>query len=155
MGATVLGLEADAGAMPECLFCRIAAGELPASVVLEDDRTLAFLDINPLAPGHTLVIPRAHATLLEELPPEEATALFRTVHRLAGPVREAVGAPASTIAVQDGAAAGQEIPHVHVHLVPRFEGDGGGPIHGLFRNPPDLSDDAMETIRAAIHDGAR
>jgi len=116
-----------------CIFCRIVAGEIPAEVVARDDRHLAFLDVTPLADGHVLVVPAAHVAAVEDLAPADADALFRAVCRLAGPVRAAVGAVGSTIGVNNGAATGQTIPHVHVHIVPRWEHDGAGSVHTIFR----------------------
>ena len=115
-----------------CIFCRIVAGEIPAEVVLREPDVVAFLDIQPLADGHVVVIPRAHVASLEELEPAAAEALFRAVVRLAGPVREALGAAGTTIGVNNGEATGQTIPHVHVHIVPRREGDGAGSVHTIF-----------------------
>jgi histidine triad (HIT) family protein len=116
-----------------CIFCRIAAGEIPAEIVAKDEHTVAFLDIVPLADGHTVVIPRAHVATVEELAPAEADALFRVVRRLAGPLRSAVGAAGSTIGINNGAATGQTIPHVHVHVVPRWPNDGAGSVHTIFK----------------------
>ncbi|MCJ7573419.1 HIT family protein [Candidatus Bathyarchaeota archaeon] len=108
-----------------CLFCAIAAGRVPAHVVYEDDRVVAFLDIHPSAPGHTLIIPRAHVTRIEDLSPEDASALFTALHRLTKPIREAVEAEAATVGINDGPGSGQEVPHVHIHVIPRRRGDGG------------------------------
>jgi histidine triad (HIT) family protein len=138
----------------DCIFCAIVDGEIPGRIVAEDDRTVAFLDANPLAPGHTLVIPRDHHERLNDLPAEDAAALFRTMHALVPAVEAAVEAPASTVAFNNGQAAGQEVAHVHGHLVPRFPEDGGGPIHGLFGDRPDLSDDALDDIAEQIRVGA-
>ena len=115
-----------------CIFCRIVAGEIPAEVVAREPEVLAFLDVQPLADGHVLVVPRAHVACVEELEPAAADALFRAVVRLAGPVREALGAAGTTIGVNNGDATGQTIPHVHVHIVPRWEKDGAGSIHTIF-----------------------
>ena len=101
-----------------CIFCRIVNGEIPAEVVARAHDFVAFLDVNPLADGHVLVVPRAHAAQVEDLEPEQADALFRAVVRLAGPVREAVDAAGTTIGINNGNATGQTIPHVHVHIVP-------------------------------------
>ena len=115
-----------------CIFCRIVAGEIPAEVVFRAPDVVAFLDLQPLADGHVLVVPRAHAACVEDLKPAEADALFRAVVRLAGPVRAALGAAGTTIGVNNGEATGQTIPHVHVHIVPRREGDGAGSVHTIF-----------------------
>lgn len=116
-----------------CLFCRIIRGEIPYYKVFEDERTLAFLDINPSAPGHTLIIPKSHVARIEELQEEDATALFSALHRLVEPIQRAVEAPACTVGINNGPESGQEIPHVHVHVIPRSKGDRGGIIQGVAR----------------------
>ncbi|ELY64013.1 HIT family protein [Natronococcus jeotgali] len=128
------------------IFSKIVAGEIPARIVYEDETTVAFLDANPLAPGHTLVIPREEYERLNDVPEDVATDLYATIHRLVPAVEDAVDADASTVAFNNGEAAGQEVPHVHCHIVPRFEGDGGGPIHGVAGDPPSLEDDELDEI---------
>jgi len=119
-----------------CIFCRIVAGEIPAEFVSRGDGYAAFLDVTPLADGHVLVVPVAHVAAVEDLAPADSDALFRAVRQLAGPVRAAVGAVGSTIGINNGAATGQTIPHVHVHIVPRWEQDGAGSVHTIFRAGP-------------------
>lgn len=133
-----------------CIFCRIADGDAPGRIVHEDETTAAFLDANPLARGHTLVVPRDHHERLNDLPPDLAADVFATLHRLVGPVEEAVGADATTVGLNNGGAAGQEVPHVHAHVVPRFRGDGGGPIHSVAGRRPDLSEADLDDVEAAI-----
>ncbi|MFB6136164.1 MAG: HIT family protein [Halobacteriaceae archaeon] len=130
----------------DCIFCSIVDGDVPGRIVYEDEDAVAFLDANPLAPGHTLVVPRDHHETLAEMPPGPGEAVFAAAHYLAPHVVEAVGADGATVAVNDGEAAGQEVPHVHVHVVPRFEDDGGRPIHALFPDRPDLSDAELDDI---------
>jgi histidine triad (HIT) family protein len=130
-----------------CIFCRIVAGEVPAEVVARDEHTVAFLDVSPLADGHVLVVPRAHVALLEDLAPDDSRALLAAVARLAGPVRASVGAVGSTIGINNGPATGQTVPHVHVHIVPRREGDGGGSVHSIFHPRPSRS---IEEVGGAI-----
>jgi histidine triad (HIT) family protein len=132
------------------IFERIIAGEIPARIVHETDTVAAFLDANPLAPGHTLVVPKAPYARLSDIPDDEAAAVWAAVQELVPQVEAAVDADATTVGVNDGAAAGQEVPHAHVHIVPRFEGDGGGPIHAAAGARPDLSDDELDDIAAAI-----
>lgn len=134
----------------DCIFCSIVAGDIPAHTVYEDDDVVAFLDANPLAPGHTLVIPTAHHETLGDLPEDEAEALFEALHALVPVVEAAVDADATTIGFNNGAAAGQEVPHVHGHVVPRFVGDGGHPIHAVAGDRPDLSDDELDAIAANV-----
>ncbi|WP_207586636.1 HIT family protein [Halomontanus rarus] len=132
------------------IFSQIVAGDIPARVVYEDETTLAFLDANPLAPGHTLVIPKEEYERLNDVPEDVAADLYATLHRLVPAVEDAVDADASTVAFNNGEAAGQEVPHVHGHIVPRFAGDGGGPIHAIAGEAPDLSDDELDEIAADI-----
>jgi histidine triad (HIT) family protein len=136
--------------MDDCIFCQIVAGDIPSHTVYEDDDVLAFLDANPLAPGHTLLIPKDHHETLEDLPPDTGSMLFTALHNLTPTVEAAVDAPASTVAFNNGEVAGQEVPHVHAHVVPRFEDDGGRPIHALVSDRPDLSDDELDDIAAKI-----
>ncbi len=137
--------------MPECLFCQIAAGEIPAKTVYEDDDVLAFLDINPLAEGHTLVIPKVHAERLGDLDEPQASTYFANVPRIAAAVEKAVGAEGATVAWNDGEAAGQEVPHVHLHIIPRYRADNFGPIHALFEGPQETDlDDVCARIVASL-----
>jgi len=137
----------------DCIFCRIVDGEIPSRTVYEDEHTLAFLDANPLAPGHTLVIPKAHHEQMNDLPPELAGAVGETLSRLVDPVERAAGAESSTVAFNNGEIAGQEVPHVHGHVIPRFEDDGARPVHSLFGDVPDVSDAELDDIAEEIADG--
>jgi len=112
--------------MESCPFCRIREGALSAHVLYEDDEVLAFLDIYPCTEGHTLVVPRRHAASLTECPPATVAALFLAAVRLAGAIQKGLGAPGFNLGVNDGRAAGQEVPHFHVHVIPRYGGEGGG-----------------------------
>ncbi|MHC3379281.1 HIT family protein [Haloarcula sp. H-GB5] len=134
----------------DCIFCQIVAGDIPGRTVYEDDTVLAFLDANPLSPGHTLVIPKAHHERLNDTPADVAGEVMSTLHELVPAVEAAVDAPASTVAFNNGEVAGQEVPHVHGHIVPRFEDDGGRPIHALVTDRPDLSDDELDAIESDI-----
>ncbi|MEF8828817.1 MAG: HIT family protein, partial [Haloarcula sp.] len=124
--------------------------DIPSRTVYEDDTVLAFLDANPLSPGHTLVIPKAHHERLNDTPADVAGEVLSTLHELVPAVEAAVDAPASTVAFNNGEAAGQEVPHVHGHIVPRFSDDGGRPIHALVADRPDLSDDELDAIEDDI-----
>jgi histidine triad (HIT) family protein len=139
--------------MNDCVFCRIARNELPCHELLSEADVLAFLDRNPLARGHALLIPRQHATLLQDLPASVAADLGRVLHRLVPAVCLAVGVSAATVALHNGRAAGQEVPHVHWHIVPRASGDGGGPIHALFRGRPRIGDAEQQDLARTVRDG--
>ena len=135
---------------PDCLFCAIVAGDIPARTVSSSTHTQAFLDVNPLSPGHTLVIPTGHYETLDEAPHAVRSAVFDTVGTLTPVIESAVDADATTIGMNNGEAAGQEIPHCHVHIVPRFEGDGGRPIHAVAGSPPDLDEAELDDIATRI-----
>jgi histidine triad (HIT) family protein len=112
--------------MADCIFCKIVAGQIPCTKVYEDATVLAFMDINPISPGHTLVIPKKHYEAIGEMSAEEAAALFRPVPSLAAAVKGALGAEALNVLQNNGRAAGQAVAHLHVHLIPRWTGDGLG-----------------------------
>ena len=133
----------------DCTFCSIVAGDIPARVVYEDDQTLAFLDANPLAPGHTLVVPKSHHERLTDLDDDTASAVFQTLYGLVGAVEKGVDADGSNIAFNNGEAAGQEVPHVHGHIIPRFDGDDGSPVHPV-SGSYDLPDDELDEIASDI-----
>jgi histidine triad (HIT) family protein len=134
----------------DCIFCRIVTGDIPGRIVHRTDHAIAFLDANPLAPGHTLVTPKQHYGRLEEIPGDEAAELFGAVEDLVPQVEAAVDADAVSVGINDGEAAGQEIPHTHVHLVPRFDGDGGGSFHAISPRSRDPSDEELDDIADAI-----
>ena len=136
-----------------CIFCRIIRGEIPSYKIYEDERTLAFLDINPSAPGHTLIVPKAHVTRVEDLSEEDAQALFNTLHRLVGGIQDAMEVPSSTIGINNGQESGQEVPHVHIHVIPRTRGDQGRIIQGLVQalNRPSAEEMLRITERIREH----
>ena len=108
-----------------CVFCKIVAGTAPASIPYADGATVAFLDINPMTPGHLLVVPRVHAESLAALDAEAGAQLWRVAQRLAAALRRSsIRADGVTLFLADGPAAGQEVEHVHVHVIPRWKGDG-------------------------------
>lgn len=135
--------------MADCLFCRIAAGTIPSAEVYQDEAVFAFLDINPLQRGHTLIVPKRHAQRLQDCDPADATALMRAAHLLAPSIARASGLPDATVAINNGPGAGQEVPHVHIHIIPRRPGDGHGPVHALFHPPSKADVDELHDI--AIH----
>ena len=108
---------------PDCIFCKIVAGELPATIVDEDERTIAFMDINPATRGHALVIPREHATDLLAIPLEDLDACMRGAQRLAHRAKEALRADGINILNSCGPAAWQTVFHFHVHVIPRYADD--------------------------------
>ena len=113
--------------MNDCVFCRIAAGEVPAHMVLEDEGTVAFLDARPVFKGHVLVVPRQHYVTLADLPPAEVGPLFERVRLLSAALPAALGAQGTFVALNN--VVSQSVPHLHVHAVPRTKGDG---LRGFF-----------------------
>jgi len=119
--------------MSSCIFCDIVAGLAPASVVHRDDCCLAFMDIQPVTPGHLLIVPLAHAASLADLDPAIGGRLFAAAQRVASGIRlSGLRADGINFFLADGEAAGQEVFHVHLHVFPRFAGDGFG-----LRFPPE------------------
>jgi histidine triad (HIT) family protein len=110
-----------------CVFCGIIAGTIPASIVMQDDDVVAFLDAKPLFKGHVLVVPRAHVITLADLPAASLPRFFGVVQRLSRTVPEALGAQGSFVAMNN--VVSQSVPHAHVHVVPRTKGDG---LRGFF-----------------------
>jgi histidine triad (HIT) family protein len=137
-----------------CIFCRIIRGEIPSYKIYEDERTLAFLDISPSAPGHTLIVPKAHVARVEDLSEEDAKALFNTLHGLVGGIQDALGVPSSTIGINNGPESGQEVPHVHIHVIPRTGGDRGRIIQGLVQSLDRPSAEEMLRIAESIREHA-
>jgi histidine triad (HIT) family protein len=106
-----------------CVFCKIIAGEIPSAKVYEDSKVLAFLDIAPFNFGHTLVIPKAHYHCFTEIPAEDLTAMMTVAQKLAVALMRATGAPAYNLLMNNGQVAGQEVPHAHLHIIPRHVDD--------------------------------
>jgi histidine triad (HIT) family protein len=108
---------------PDCIFCKIVAGELPATIVAEGERTIALMDIQPASRGHALVIPRAHCTDVRDIDPEDLQAVAVMAQVLAKRMTEVLGADGVNLLNSSGAAAWQTVFHFHMHVIPRYEGD--------------------------------
>jgi histidine triad (HIT) family protein len=108
---------------PDCVFCKILAGDLPARIVDEDERTIAFMDIAPATRGHALVIPRAHSVDLLSVEREDLSAVALAAQRLAARMKERLGADGVNLLNACGVAAWQTVFHFHVHVIPRYDGD--------------------------------
>ena len=128
----------------DCIFCKIASKEIPAKILVETKSCIGFLDAFPLARGHALVIPKNHYEKLQDLPTDINTEVFSTVHSLISRVDSLTGA--TLMAVLNGKDSGQEIPHVHVHLIPRSSEDSAGAVHSMFSQKPKLSDSEMDEL---------
>jgi histidine triad (HIT) family protein len=128
----------------DCIFCKIISGQVPARKVYETQNSLAFLDAFPLARGHVLVIPKAHYVKVQEMSKSDTADLFEIVRLVSRKIEHL--APSSLVAVHNGKESGQEIPHVHVHLIPRNSKDGAGPVHSMFAKRPNLNDKEFDEI---------
>ena len=140
--------------MIDCVFCDILAGERPASVVFRDSVCWAFMDIQPVNPGHVLVIPTRHASGLSDLDATSGNHMFSVARRVANALRDSgLKCEGINLFLADGAVAGQEVPHVHLHVLPRYPGDGFGLRFGLRYGdrPPRAELDAVaDRIRRAL-----
>ena len=120
----------------DCVICKLLSGELEVTVIHQDDLCVAFMDIQPINPGHALVVPRKHASYLADLEAEDGAQMFRVAQRVAAALRECgVKCEGVNFFLADGEAAGQEVFHVHLHVFPRYSGDGFG-----LNLPPDYQD---------------
>jgi len=130
-----------------CLFCKIIDKIIPSAIVYEDEHTLAFLDIHPMSAGHTLVIPKVHAENILDLSDTQIGPLFQAVKKVVALLQGRLESKGFTIGINHGRISGQVIDHLHVHIVPRHEGDGGGSLHSVVKNPPQES---LEVIQAKL-----
>jgi histidine triad (HIT) family protein len=129
--------------MEDCLFCSIASGAVPALLLGKNDGAVAFLDIHPCAKGHTVVIPRVHAETIAALPTNAIPPLFSMVQQMVRTLTSTLHPDGFTIGVNHGREAGQAVMHLHVHVIPRWHGDGGGSVHTVVRHASDESLDAV------------
>ncbi len=135
----------------ECTFCRIIRSEIDAAVVFEDEVSLAFLEVRPLFPGHTLLVPKDHHETLMDLPPELVEPLFKNAQILARAVEQSMQAEGIFTAINNRVS--QSVPHLHVHIVPRRKGDG---LKGFFWPRRRYDGDAhIERVRSAIQSAIR
>lgn len=132
--------------MSKCIFCNISKSKIPSYTLYNDEKTFAFLDVSPLSKGHTLVIPKKHKIKFEDLEEDDGVALFRTVYKIVKILNHVVKSQGSTIAINNGKASGQEVPHVHVHVIPRFLNDGGYPIHEIIKKKPYINENELNKI---------
>jgi histidine triad (HIT) family protein len=135
--------------MDTCIFCKIVRGELPSYKVYEDDATLAFLDIRPVNAGHTLVVPKRHSNNIFDILEEDWLAVTRAVRALSIAIEKGVKADGVNIAMNNREHAGQVVHHPHVHIIPRFKGDG---LKLMPQHPykEGEADDTLKKIRGAL-----
>ena len=127
-----------------CIFCKIASKEIPAKILVETESCVGFLDAFPLAKGHALVIPKNHYEKLQDLPTDINTEVFSIVQNLISNIDSMTGA--TLVALHNGKDSGQEIPHVHIHLIPRSKDDSAGSVHSMFSQKIELSESEVDEL---------
>ncbi len=139
--------------MADCIFCKIMDRDLPAGIVYEDDLVIAFVDLFPITPGHTLVVPKAHHQYIADVPKQAAARMFTVAQDIDRALRNAEGILCEDVnlMLSDGPKAGQEVPHAHLHVVPRFTGDGFAIRHGPEAHKQ-LSDENLHRLVNAVRD---
>ena len=128
----------------DCIFCKIASKEIPAKILVETESCIGFLDAFPLAEGHTLVIPKKHYEKLQDLPSDINSEVFSIVNSLISKVDSLTGA--TLVAIHNGKDSGQEIPHLHIHLIPRSKDDSAGAVHSMFSKKPELTESEIDEL---------
>lgn len=119
----------------DCLFCKIIKKKIPSKIIYENEAAIAVLDIHPRAPGHTVVLPKHHAPILVELTDEHVGPVFLAVKEITKKLKTVLNCDGLTIGINQGRQAGQEIDHLHIHLIPRWGDDGGGSVQSIVNNP--------------------
>jgi histidine triad (HIT) family protein len=132
----------------DCIFCKIVKREIPAKIIAETGKSLAFIDAFPLTKGHSLVIPKNHYAKVQDIATDDYADLFETVRKVISKVDKISNA--TLLAVHNGKESGQEIPHVHVHLIPRSAEDSAGPVHSMFKDRPKLSESEINQIHEKL-----
>ncbi len=122
--------------MNNCLFCKIIKKEISAEVIYEDSASMAILDVNPRSPGHAMILPKSHAENILDLADEEIGDVFKAVKKVTVILSESLKPDGFTIGINHGKVSEQAIDHLHIHVLPRWLGDGGGSIHSVVDNPP-------------------
>ena len=126
----------------DCIFCKIISKDVPAKILYEDEYSISFLDAFPVAKGHTLVIPKKHFAQIQDMPSDINQKLFDTVHKMITKIDSVKGS--TLVLIHNGKDSGQEIMHVHVHLIPRGIDDSGDNIDSMFKNKVKLTDDEID-----------
>jgi len=134
----------------DCIFCKIVKKEIAAKIIFETEKSLAFMDAFPLTKGHSLVVTKTHYEKVQDISKEDNADLFETVRRTISKVDKITDS--TLLAIHNGKQSGQEIPHVHVHLIPRSSEDSAGPVHSMFSKLPNLSDKEIQTIYEKLKD---
>ena len=132
----------------DCIFCKIISKEIPAKILYEDEYSISFLDAFPVAKGHTLVIPKKHFAQIQDMSSDMNQKLFDTVHKMITKIDSVMGS--TLVLIHNGKDSGQEIMHVHVHLIPRSIDDSGDNLDSMFKNKIKLTDDEIDDLCTQI-----
>ena len=132
----------------DCIFCKIVNGEIKSRLIMESKNSIAFLDAFPVTKGHTLVIPKTHYSKIQDMSQDDSVDLFRVVYEVVPKIDKITGS--TLLAIHNGKESGQEVPHVHVHLIPRQSNDLAGPVHSMFKNRPNLSDEEFDQLHMML-----
>jgi histidine triad (HIT) family protein len=132
----------------DCIFCKIISKEIPAKILYEDEYSISFLDAFPIAKGHTLVIPKKHFAQIQDMSSDMNQKLFDTVHKMITKIDSVMGS--TLVLIHNGKDSGQEIMHVHVHLIPRSIDDSGDNLDSMFKNKIKLTDDEIDDLCTQI-----
>lgn len=124
--------------MEDCVFCKIVSGKIPCYKIYENEEILSFLDVSPCSKGHCLVIPKKHDKTIFNLENNEIEKLMVSVKEVMKLIKEKLECDGFNVGWNNGESAGQVVPHLHVHIIPRFEGDNGGSMHSIINNPSEL-----------------
>jgi len=135
----------------DCIFCKIISKEVPAKILYEDEYSISFLDAFPVAKGHTLVIPKKHFAQIQDMSSDMNQKLFDTVHKMITKIDSVMGS--TLVLIHNGKDSGQEIMHVHVHLIPRGIDDSGDNLDSMFKNKIKLTDDEIDDLCTKIKSG--
>tara|TARA_Y100000310_G_C20358296_1_gene657737 strand:- start:201 stop:605 length:405 start_codon:yes stop_codon:yes gene_type:complete len=125
--------------MTDCVFCKVVKGEIPSYKVYEDENNLAFLDIKPHSKGHTVIIPKIHAETVFDLDDQKYKDILLVTKKTMKIIQDKLNPDGFNVGWNHNSAGGQVVPHLHVHIFPRYNGDGGGSMHSIVNNPGDLS----------------
>ncbi len=132
--------------MDNCIFCKIGRGEIPAHKVYDDKKYLAFLDVKPHSKGHTVVIPKAHGVTVFDFSDQQLRELIVAVRKTMSRIQKVLQPDGFNVGWNHNSAAGQVVPHLHIHIMPRYMNDGGGSMHSIIKNPGTMSVDEVARL---------
>jgi len=130
-----------------CIFCKIIQKQIPAEIIYEDNNAVAILDVHPRSPGHTMILPKAHAENILDLPEDKINGVFQAVKKVTELLKQTLEPDGFTIGINHGKVSGQTVEHLHIHIMPRWNDDAGGSVHDVVDKP---SKEPLEKLAAKI-----